>query len=102
MFKNFNPLDFLSSNIDFYIYNTRPYWQKYVNNVNMTQIECNLEVDNNCFISKYNNTLYTATEKENVSIQYLHHDLYLFLKINFFCNSIFRYIIVIYLKMFHI
>jgi len=71
MFKSFNPFDFIQPNFYFNIFNTRPYWQKYINNINMTKIDCNLEEDNNCLIPKSNHKLYTVTNRMDVSIRHI-------------------------------
>ena len=65
MFKNFNPLNFISSDIDFYMKNTYPYWQKYVNKINMTQIDCDLKEDKDCFNRK-SYEIYTFTNRDDV------------------------------------
>jgi hypothetical protein len=71
MLKSVNLLDFVRPDFYFNIYNTRPYWKKYINKVNMTKIDCNLGLDKYCLIPESNHKLFTVTTTEDVSIRYI-------------------------------
>jgi len=70
MLKSLNLFNLMPSNVDFYLDHAYPYWQKYVNGVNMTQIDCDLREDKKCLNRKSNDELYTVTNIDDVSSMY--------------------------------
>jgi len=59
----------LDSYLIFLISKSYPYWQKYVNGINLTVLGCDPTQDDECPIQTEQNKLYTAIKSNDVCLQ---------------------------------